>query len=387
MDYEVLVVGGGPAGCSSSYFLSKNGVETCIVERDIHYKKPCGGGIPSAGLKDLELLDEIEKKLKFNRVKKIKIVPPLSEFLEIELKGGEILVFDRLELDSFLRNLAINSGANLIEGELISLEQNDKIQASIRTKNGELKRLRVKYLIAADGVNSRVCSLTGMNKPDFTWTVSLQIPLSEKNLNEQNNMCEFWFGSSHASSFYSWVFPGNGYLSVGTGATRADLLKSLLLNFIKKRFSEPLDIENVKIRAFKIPKWKKREFCKGNIILCGDALGTVMPVSFEGIYYAMKSGQFAAQAIKERNLALYEKLWNSRFGKQFFIMRKFQDFMFADDEKMDRWLNIHRTPQVQELAMALWLRKQTNKELIYTYIKAFGSIISRIAFNRVKINM
>lgn len=387
MDYEVLVVGGGPAGCSSSYFLSKNGVETCIVERDIHYKKPCGGGIPSAGLKDLELLDEIEKKLKFNRVKKIKIVPPLSEFLEIELKGGEILVFDRLELDSFLRNLAINSGADLIEGELISLEQNDKIQASIRTKNGELKRLRVKYLIAADGVNSRVCSLTGMNKPDFTWTVSLQIPLSEKNLNEQNNMCEFWFGSSHASSFYSWVFPGNGYLSVGTGATRADLLKSLLLNFIKKRFSEPLDIENVKIRAFKIPKWKKREFCKGNIILCGDALGTVMPVSFEGIYYAMKSGQFAAQAIKERNLALYEKLWNSRFGKQFFIMRKFQDFMFADDEKMDRWLNIHRTPQVQELAMALWLRKQTNKELIYTYIKAFGSIISRIAFNRVKINM
>lgn len=387
MDYEVLVVGGGPAGCSSSYFLSKNGVETCIVERDIHYKKPCGGGIPSAGLKDLELLDEIEKKLKFNRVKKIKIVPPLSEFLEIELKGGEILVFDRLELDSFLRNLAINSGANLIEGELISLEQNDKIQASIRTKNGELKRLRVKYLIAADGVNSRVCSLTGMNKPDFTWTVSLQIPLSEKNLNEQNNMCEFWFGSSHASSFYSWVFPGNGYLSVGTGATRADLLKSLLLNFIKKRFSEPLDIENVKIRAFKIPKWKKREFYKGNIILCGDALGTVMPVSFEGIYYAMKSGQFAAQAIKERNLALYEKLWNSRFGKQFFIMRKFQDFMFADDEKMDRWLNIHRTPQVQELAMALWLRKQTNKELIYTYIKAFGSIISRIAFNRVKINM
>lgn len=387
MDYEVLVVGGGPAGCSSSYFLSKNGIETCIVERDIHYKKPCGGGIPSAGLKDLELLDEIEKKLKFNRVKKIKIVPPLSESLEIELKGGEILVFDRLELDSFLRNLATNSGAKLIEGELISLEQNDKIQVSIRTKNGELKRLRVKYLIAADGVNSRVCSLTGIKKPDFTWTVSLQIPLSEKNFSEQNNMCEFWFGSSHASSFYSWVFPGNGYLSVGTGATRADLLKSLLLNFIKKRFSEPLDIENLKIRAFKIPKWKKREFYKGNIILCGDALGTVMPVSFEGIYYAMKSGQFAAQGIKERNLALYEKLWNSRFGKQFLIMRKFQDFMFADDEKMDRWLNIHRTPQVQDLAMALWLRKQTNKELIYTYIKAFGSIISRIAFNRVKINM
>ncbi|MCX7771284.1 MAG: hypothetical protein N2202_09450 [Proteobacteria bacterium] len=141
------------------------------------------------------------------------------------------------------------------------------------------------------------------------------------------------------------------------------------------------------MRAFKIPRWTKRNFYRKNIILCGDALGTVMPVSFEGIYYAMKSGQFASEAIKQNDLALYEKLWNERFGKQFLIMKKFQDFMFGNDKRIDKWLNIHRNPHIQELAMALWLRKEKGNKLIPLYVKAFGGIISRIALTQVKINM
>jgi geranylgeranyl reductase len=103
-----------------------------------------------------------------------------------------------------------------------------------------------------------------------------------------------------------------------------------------------------------------------------------MPVSFEGIYYGMKSGQFAAEAIKKKDLTLYEKLWDNRFGRQFYIMKKFQDYMFGNDERIDQWLNIHRDPNVQEIAMALWLRKEKGNHLIPLYFKAFGSFISRI---------
>ncbi len=109
-----------------------------------------------------------------------------------------------------------------------------------------------------------------------------------------------------------------------------------------------------------------------------------MPVSFEGIYYSMKSAQFASEAIIQKDLKLYEKLWNDNFLMQFTLMKKFQDFMFGNDERMDRWLNIHRDPAIQELAMALWLRKENGTKLIPLYLKAFGSFISRIAPFKIK---
>ncbi len=383
MDYEVLVVGGGPAGATSANFLVKEGIETCLIERNLEFNKPCGGGIPSAGLKDLELLDEIVKELKFNSIKKVTITPPFSEPIEVEFKNGEILIFNRLEFDSFLRQLAKKNGANIIEGELVSLEEGKIIKAIIKTKNGNIKTIHCKYLIGADGVNSRVCSLADINKPNYFWTISFQIPSTNE---LKTDCCEFWFGSSQASFFYSWVFPGCNYLSIGTGAEKVNILKSLINNFIKKRFSY-LDISKIKFRAFKIPRWNKGSFHKKNIILCGDALGTVMPVSFEGIYYAMKSAQFASEAIKQKKLELYEKLWNDRFRRQFSIMKKFQDYMFGNDNRIEKWLNIHRNPHIQELAMALWLRKEKSKNLIPLYLKAFGSLISRIALTQVKINM
>ncbi len=383
MNCEVLVVGGGPAGSTAAKFLSQEGIETCLIERNLEFIKPCGGGIPSAGLNDLGILEEITKKIQFKSVKKVIIIPPYSEPIEVELRRGEILIFNRFEFDSFLRQIATEKGATLIEGELVKLEKNKRIKATVQLKNGALKEISCQYLIAADGVNSKVCSLIGIKKPNFFWTISSQI---QTNRDLQTEACEFWFGSTHASFFYSWVFPGNNYMSIGTGSPKANELKKLLDNFINKRFPS-INISTVKLRAYKVPKWEKRPFYIGNIILCGDALGTVMPVSFEGIYYAMKSAQFASEAIKQKNLIIYEKLWEQRFGRQFFIMKKFQDYMFGNERRIDKWLNKHRDPNIQELAMALWLRKEKSSNLIPLYLKAFGSLISRILLPQVKIHM
>lgn len=376
MQCEVLVVGGGPSGSTAARLLAKEGIDTVLIEKNSSFNKPCGGGIPSAGLKEFGLLNKIPTL--FNRVKKVTIFPPFSEPIEVNLQPDEIFIFDRYLFDSFLRDLARKEGAELIEAELINIEnENKKFHTRVRKKSGETLKITSSYIIAADGVNSKVCDITGIKKPDYFWTVSLRVP---ENLTDKNDTCEFWFGNSHASFFYSWVFPGKDYLSVGTGAENVNKLKNLIHNFLKKRFNEKINPESFKLRAYKIPRWRKKRFTKGNILFCGDALGTVMPVSFEGIYYAMKSAQFAVEAIKQRKVKLYETLWNERFLKQFSIMKKFQDFMFGSDEKMDRWLNIHRDKSVQELAMALWLRKKHGAELIPLYLKAFAGIISRIAF-------
>ncbi|GAQ95575.1 geranylgeranyl reductase [Thermodesulfovibrio aggregans] len=379
MKCQVLVVGGGPAGSTAARLLAEKGIETVLIEKNLSFNKPCGGGIPSAGLKEFFILDKIQKEVKFNTVTKVKIVPPFSEPIEVSLKNGEILIFNRYNFDSFLRKLSELQGAKVIEGELTNIEKvNNKIKSTVKDKKGKVFQINSDYLIAADGVNSKVCTLIGTPKPDYYWTVSLHIPINSR----PKDTCEFWFGNSHASFFYSWVFPGTDYLSVGTGSEDIRKLKVLIETFIKKRFT--MTLNSFTLRAYKIPRWRKRKFFKNNILFCGDALGTVMPVSFEGIYYSMKSAQFASEAIIQKDLKLYEKLWNDNFLMQFTLMKKFQDFMFGNDERMDRWLNIHRDPAIQELAMALWLRKENGTKLIPLYLKAFGSFISRIAPFKIK---
>lgn len=382
---EVLVVGGGPAGSIAAKFLAEYGKDTILVEKNFSFDKPCGGGIPSAGLEDIGIFDEIAKNLPFNRVKRVKIVPPFSEPIELNLQGGDILIFERRIFDSFLRKLAQQSGAVLIEGEIKDVILNGKtLKSVIKKRDGGILEITSKYIVAADGVNSKLCELVNIPKPDYFWTVSLHLT-NEYQIDRE--CCEFWFGSSHASFFYSWVFPAKQYISVGTGSEDARKLKNLIENFLKKRFTDSIQLESLKLRAYKIPRWKKRDFFKNNILFCGDALGTVMPVSFEGIYYSMKSAQFAAEAIVEGNIKNYEKRWNERFTRQFSIMKKFQDIMFGNDKKMDQWLNIHRNPAIQEIAMALWLRKEKGKKLIPLYIKAFTSFIAEFTASHVKIKM
>ncbi|WP_297213020.1 MULTISPECIES: geranylgeranyl reductase family protein [Thermodesulfovibrio] len=386
MNVDVLVVGGGPAGASAARFLSVKGIRTALVEKNFSFHKPCGGGIPSAGLKELGLLEDIEKSISFNRIKKIKIVPPFSSPIEVDFVGGEILIFNRADFDNFLRQKAKDSGAEVIEAELLDIRQlKDSFASTVKNKNGENFKIISKYIIAADGVNSRVCSLLAMEKPDFYWTVSLQLP---EILISQRDTVEFWFGSSHASYFYSWVFPGRGYLSVGTGSENIRKVSLLIENFIQKRFSVSFqEIKNncsVRLRAYRIPRWKKREFFKDRILFCGDAMGFTMPVSFEGIYYAMKSGQFAAEAIGKDNPEIYAKLWNKRFLREFNIMKNFQDRMFGDDRKIDEWLNLHRDREIQQLAMALWLRKEHGRQLLPLYLKAFQKFLLRLSLSKLK---
>jgi geranylgeranyl reductase len=114
----------------------------------------------------------------------------------------------------------------------------------------------------------------------------------------------------------------------------------------------------------------------GNILFLGDAAGMVMPVTYEGIYYAMKSGQFAAMALIEKKPENYQKLWESRFKNRFSIMNRLKDHFFKSDESIEKWIGTHRSITVQELAMRLWLQKESGSRHLFSYLKAFGSFFT-----------
>ncbi len=370
---DVLVVGGGPAGATAARFLAEAGVDTVLVERDFAYVKPCGGGIPSGGFHEFALPESLIKK----KIKKIIIVSPANQRIELPLTGGHICITDRGTLDSTLRRLALEKGASLIEGQFINFEQGIGTSiSSVRKKmDGETIKIRSDYIIASDGITYGVGRKSGLPRHQFLYTISAQIhPFTI-------DACEFWFGTGHASNFYSWIFPSDGCASIGTGGNNPRELHGLLNNFFDRRFEDQLEsfrAINVieRPRVFPIPTWRGNPFTLGNILFLGDAAGMVMPVTYEGIYYAMKSGQFAAMALIENKPENYRKLWEGRFKSRFSIMNKFKDHFFKSDESIEKWVGTHQSIAVQELAMRLWLQKESGSWHLFSYLKAFGSFLN-----------
>ncbi len=358
---NVVVVGGGPAGSTSAKLLSQSGIEVILLERDPSFKKPCGGGIPYGAFEEFRIPESLIEK----EVKCIRIVSPAGETLDIELGKRGIAIVDRGEFDEFLRKEAVSCGAKIVEGNFKALNTEKKYYRVRAYVKGEETEIYTRYVIAADGVNSRVRSYLGI-KPNKSF-----ITVSEKIKGMNTESCEFWFGSSHAKGSYSWVFPAKNGVSLGTGSLKPGIVINLLKMFKERRGIT----EDGQARIYKIPLWRGDLYNIGNIIFTGDSAGQVMPLTYEGIYYAMKSGEFAARAIIEGKASIYKKMWQSAFQKRFYLMDKLRRYFYRNDKTIERLIAFHRNPEVQEASIRLWLMKDSGKEILQRYIKLFKKLI------------
>ncbi len=370
---NVLVIGGGPAGSIASRFLASNGIDTILIDRDFSYVKPCGGGIPYAAFCELDIpLTTVKKE-----IRKIIVVSPRGERVEVGLRGGHLCIVKRGEFDKTLRKIASDKGATLLEAEFIGFESTGKKIVSIIQKKENKEQIKIisDYVIASDGVTAKTVSTLGIRKNPSTFTISTHIKNDLISTNGGDDACEFWFGSKHASNFYSWVFPSSEYLSVGTGSSEPRKLLSLLDNFLTMRFNSDLKGLREKTRAFKIPLWTNKIFNVSNILFTGDSAGMVMPVTYEGIYYAMKSAEFASRAILQHKPSAYKKLWSSRFNSRFILMNKIKNYIFKNDENIEKFVLLHKRLDVQEIAMRLWLTKETGASSLISYLKMLTHIL------------
>src|SRR4030042_2246742 len=95
-----FVIGGGPAGATAARFLADSGVDVILLERNPSFVKPCGGGVPLSAFEEFGIPNAVIKK----EVKIIRMVSPISERLDIELRGGSLVIVGRGEFDRALRN-------------------------------------------------------------------------------------------------------------------------------------------------------------------------------------------------------------------------------------------------------------------------------------------
>lgn len=359
---KVLVVGGGPAGATAARFLAKSNIDVILLERNLSFVKPCGGGIPLTAFEEFKIPKTIIKK----EVKRIKLVSPLDKEVIIELKNGTLTIVERGEFDTVLRHLAKERGAYILEGECVQLVSDKKMNRTEVDIGKKKVEIVSEYIVAADGVNSRLRTLLGIKPCHAIFTVNERInePLSE--------FCEFWFGSDHAPGYYSWVFPTDSGVSLGTGTIQQGYINTLLKRFKKRR---GIIVDGQK-RVYRMPLWKGDIYNKGRVLFVGDSAGQVLPFTYEGIYYAMKAGELAAEAIIEKKVEKYKRMWKNKFNKRFILMDKLKNYFLKDDTSAEKMVALHGRQEIQDASMRLWLKKDSSYLSLKEYIKLFRKFLS-----------
>ena len=347
MQYDVIIVGSGPAGTSAALeFARKSDLHILIIDKEtLPREKPCGGAMPSSVEKLLDI--DISEVIR-NRTEVLKLYHDYEDEVESKTLGeGAPLLVNRREFDMFLLKKAdskSNGNLEVLENCSVVSVNEDNAKVDIILDNG--KKLETKYLIAADGALGKIASMIGlMKKRKFAQSFDAEIiTTSEYYDDHANTMVMNYFCLAHG---YGWIFPKEkNRFSCGVGTWGKPLnLKSELNDFVIKSFPKDV-IKSIKVTGYPIPIYQgAQQIATNRILLTGDAAALVDPVSGEGIRFALYSGKIAAIIIMKAfigNIELlsnsiseeYQQMIDEEIGKELKVKLSFVSLAFHSSPEM-----------------------------------------------------
>ena len=359
--YDVVVVGGGPAGASAATELARLGRRVALLDKAGRIK-PCGGAIPPRLVRDFAIPARLLKA----RVSEATMISPKGARVDMPIEGGYVGMVDRGEFDAFLRQRAAEAGAERLEGTYRRLTREADGTVIVRyRRRGEACEtgVRARFVVGADGALSEVGrqEIEGASRTPFVFAYHEIVEAPPGGA----DACEIHYRGSLSPDFYAWIFPHGATMSVGVGAARKGFsLKGAVASL---RAQTGLELEaTIRSEGAPIPLKPLRCWDNGrDVVLAGDAAGVVAPASGEGIYYAMLGGRLAAQAVEAaltsgdgRALATARKHFLREHGRVFWILGIMQYFWYANDRRRERFVSICRDRDVQRLTWDAYMNKR-----------------------------
>ncbi len=393
-NYDVIVVGAGPAGCSAATFLAKQGRRVLLVDKARFPRdKVCGDGISASSMDVMDRMgvsDKVERSKPW-KITSIAVSSPKGLVIRNDVPPADGLrdygyVIPRKDLDYILYQYAKSMpNVTALEGFRVKeLLYDGQRVCGIRGRVGQTSECHQgAFILGADGaqsVISKAVSLQNRERKHRAFAVRAYYDRVEG----LESCIEIHYERTVMPG-YGWIFPtGEGSANVGVG--------------VLNRFHSSKDIKRwfnifVERNAFAKKKLKNARMIEGsfggwpitlgafsakrsvkNVLLVGDAGSFVDPLSGEGIYYALRSGEYAACAIEtglrkggcaEKVGGVFEALWKKEFKWKEFIPGHIMQPFLSNGFLLESILNrAHQDPKRAARLTAAMAHKIPKRRLL-----------------------
>lgn len=387
---EVLVVGASVGGSTAAETLVRAGVPVVLLERDLARVKPCGGAVPPVAFKEFD----IPERLISRKVHHALVHSPSERTVAIDVIGTRphsnddyIAMCCREEFDQFLRNRAVERGATLIEGQLLSVAVDAKgVTSTYRERaSGEVRTLRTTAVIGADGAYSPTARALGL--PNLPRCVAIQerIRLPADKMARWEDTADLYLGADVSPDLYAWAFPKKDHVAVGMGAGQGHTKAARQhLENLKQRIAPELAGGEIILQeAHALPMHPRPQMAFDRAMLVGDAAGLVVATSGEGIYWAMKSAKLAAEVLADNianpsaaQLTRYQRTWWKNYGTMYRFLRWLQKWGYGGERQMEVFTDMCRNRDVQRLTFESYMHKNMAPMPWLAQMRMTGDIIA-----------